>query len=161
AWCVEIRARRGQGVEYAVGPTKRTLKELPEADIYRATQPHPSPQSGPFFDARIFLRVGKLAAKGDQRTWAARSSGVRVFMEGFRVLPYGEPQNDWLRLDSDYTRRSRTLDTLRSWDLDDLGPVDDRDAALTFFPNNNYFGGVFLTHEYAANLRMLANCEGF
>ncbi|MEZ4249474.1 MAG: HAMP domain-containing sensor histidine kinase [Polyangiales bacterium] len=161
AWVVEIRSRPGETVKYAVAPTKRTLKELPDASAYQAEIDHPAPETGPFFDARIFLRVGKLAIKGDQRTWATRSSGVRVFMEGFRVLPYGEPQNDWLRLDADYTRRSRTLDTLKSWDLDDLGPVDDPDAALTFFPNNNYFGGVFLTHEYAANLRMLVNREGF
>jgi signal transduction histidine kinase len=161
AWVVEIRSRPGETVKYAVAPTKRTLKELPDANAYQAEIDHPAPETGPFFDARIFLRVGKLAIKGDQRTWATRSSGVRVFMEGFRVLPYGEPQNDWLRLDADYTRRSRTLDTLKSWDLDDLGPIDDPDAALTFFPNNNYFGGVFLTHEYAANLRMLVNREGF
>ena len=162
AWIIEIRCRPdAASVDYAVAPTKRTLRELPEAQTYRASIEHPSPETGPFFDARIFLRVGKLAAKGDQRTWATRSSGVRVFMEGFRVLPYGEPQNDWLRLDADYTRRSRTLDTLKSWELDDLGPVDDRDAALTFFPNNNHFGGVFLTHENAASLRMLVNREGF
>jgi signal transduction histidine kinase len=161
AWVVEIRARPGEAVEYAVAPTKRTLRDLPDARAYKASSEHPAPESGPFFDARVFLRVGKLDARGDQRTWATRSSGVRVFMEGFRVLPYGEPQNDWLRLDADYTRRSRTLDTLKSWDLDDLGPVDDRDAALTFFPSNNYFGGVFLTHEYASNLRMLVNREGF
>lgn len=161
AWVVEIRSRPGKTVKYAVAPTKRTLKELPDASAYQAEINHPAPVTGPFFDARIFLRVGKMAIKGDQRTWATRSSGVRVFMEGFRVLPYGEPQNDWLRLDADYTRRSRTLETLKSWNLDDLGPVDDRDAALTFFPNNNYFGGVFLTHEHAASLRMLVNREGF
>ena len=66
-----------------------------------------------------------------------------------------------MRLDADYTRRSRSLDTLKGWDLDHLGPVDDRDAALALFPNNNYFGGVFLTHDHAANLRMLVNREGF
>ncbi len=161
AWVIEIRARPAESVEYAVAPTKRTLKELPEARPYFTAIDHPAPETGPFFDARIFLRVGQLVAKGDQRTWATRSSGVRVFMEGFRVLPYGEPQNDWLRLDADYTRRSRTLDTLKGWDLDALGTVDDRDAALTFFPSNNYFGGVFLTHEYASGLRMLVNREGF
>jgi signal transduction histidine kinase len=160
AWVIEIRSRPGEPVEYAVAPTSRTLKELPEASPFQISIPHPSPETGPFFDARIFLRVGKLAAKGDQRTWATLSSGVRVFMEGFRVLPYGEPQNDWLHLDADYTRRSRTLDTLKDWNLEDLGD-DDPNAALTFFPSNNYFGGVFLTHENAASLRMLVNREGF
>jgi signal transduction histidine kinase len=161
AWVVEIRSRPGETVKYAVAPTKRTLKELPDASAYQAEVDHPVPETGPFFDARIFIRVGKLDIQGDQRIWASRSSGVRVFMEGFRVLPYGEPQNDWLRLDSDYTRRSRTLDTLKSWDLDDLGPADDKDAGLTYFTNSHCFGGVFLTHDNAANLRMLVNREGF
>jgi signal transduction histidine kinase len=161
AWVVEIRSRPGEPVKYVVAPTKRILNELPNASAYKAETDHPAAETGPFFDARIFLRIGVLATTSDQRTWATRSSGVRVFMEGFRVLPYGEPSNDWLRLDSDYTRRSRTLDTLRIWDLDDLGSSNDPDAALTFFPNNNYFGGVFLTHEYATNLRMLVNREGF
>jgi signal transduction histidine kinase len=162
AWVIEIRCRPGDPkVHYAIAPTKRTLKSLPDAKSYSAHHDHPDPESGPFFDARIFLRVGKLSATGDQRTWANRSSGVRVYMEGFRVLPYGEPQNDWLKLDADYTRRSRTLDTLENWDLDDLAQEDDKDAALTFFPNNNYFGGVFLVHDHAQNLRMLVNREGF
>jgi hypothetical protein len=161
AWVIEIRSRPGESVKYKVAPTNRTLKELPDAIAYEAMINHPAPETGPFFDARIFLRVGQLLVRGDQRAWATRSSGVRVFMEGFRVLPYGEPQNDWLRLDADYTRRSRKLETLNSWDIDDLGPVDDPDAGLLSLPNNNYFGGVFLTHEYATNLRMLVNREGF
>lgn len=162
AWVIEIRCRPGDPeVHYAVAPTRRTLKSLPDARTYTADHDHPDPVNGPFFDARIFLRVGKLSAKGDQRTWATLSSGVRVYMEGFRVLPYGEPQNDWLKLDADYTRRSRTLETLKDWDLEDLDHEDDPDAALTVFPNNNYFGGVFLVHEHAENLRMLVNREGF
>ncbi len=162
SWVIEIRCRPDDSkVHYAIAPTNRTQRILPEAKAYSTEYEHPDPQIGPFFDARIFLRVGQLSTKGDQRTWATRSSGVRVYMEGFRVLPYGESQNDWLRLDEDYTRRSRTLDTLRNLNLDDLDRQDDKDAALTFFPNNNYFGGVFLVHEYAENLRMLVNREGF
>ncbi|AKU92650.1 sensor histidine kinase [Vulgatibacter incomptus] len=160
AWVIEIRSRVGEPVQYAVAPTKRTLRERPGTISYRTSVVHPAPDVGPFFDARIFLRVGPLAAKGDKRTWATRTSGIRVFMEGFRVLPYGEPHNDWLRLDSDYTRRSRTLDTLKDWDLDDLDPIDG-DAPVMGFPNNNYFGGVFLTHDNAPSLRMLVNREGF
>ena len=84
-----------------------------------------------------------------------------MYMEGFRVLPYGEPQNDWLKLDADYTRRSRTLDSLRDWELEELDHDDDKDEGLTGLPNNNYFGGVFLVHEHAENMRMLVNREGF
>ena len=83
AWVVEIRSRPGESVTYAVAPTKRILKLLPDATAYQAEIDHPAPETGPFFDARIFLRVGKLATKGDQRMWATRSSGVRVFMRVF------------------------------------------------------------------------------
>ncbi len=162
AWVIEIRCRPGDPeVHYTIAPTKRTLKAIPDAKPYTAEHDHPAPKQGPFFDARLFLRVGKLSARGgDQRTWATRSSGVRVYMEGFRVLPYGEPQNDWLKLDADYTRRSRTLDSLRDWELEELDQGD-KDEGLTGFPNNNYFGGVFLVHEHAENMRMLVNREGF
>ena len=39
---------------------------------------------GPFYDVRAWLRE-----------W----SGIGIYRDGFRVLPYGEPDDDWLRLD--------------------------------------------------------------
>jgi signal transduction histidine kinase len=32
--------------------------------------------------------------------------GIRIYRDGFRVLPYGEPRDDWLRLAADTGRRS-------------------------------------------------------
>ena len=37
---------------------------------------------------------------------ARRSGGIRLYRNGFRVLPYGEPANDWLRLDASIRQRS-------------------------------------------------------
>ena len=34
------------------------------------------------------------------------SGGIRLYRNGFRVLPYGEPGDDWLKLDKSVTRRS-------------------------------------------------------
>ncbi|WP_438710254.1 ATP-binding protein [Aquimarina muelleri] len=34
------------------------------------------------------------------------SGGIRLYRNGFRVLPYGEPGNDWLKLDLSMTKRS-------------------------------------------------------
>lgn len=162
SWVIEIRCRPGDAeVMYSIAPTRRLLREIPDSQAYSTSLPHPDPENGPFFDARIFVRTGVLQGKADQRTWASNASGVRVFMEGFRVLPYGESRNDWLKLDSDYTKRTRTLDTLQEWGLDDLGAEDDKDRDLGLFPNNNLFGAVFLVHEYTANLRTLVNREGF
>ena len=46
------------------------------------------------------------------KQWLGRSFGIRVYSEGFRVLPYGEPKNDWLSLDADYKTRPRSLSFL-------------------------------------------------
>jgi hypothetical protein len=32
--------------------------------------------------------------------------GIRLYRNGFRVIPYGDPGNDWLRLDEIYSKRS-------------------------------------------------------
>lgn len=36
----------------------------------------------------------------------ARSGGIRVFRNGFRVMPYGQRDDDWLGLDASYSKRS-------------------------------------------------------
>src|SRR5439155_1957787 len=33
------------------------------------------------------------------RAWLKEWSGISVYPDGFRVWPYGEPHDDWLRLD--------------------------------------------------------------
>jgi signal transduction histidine kinase len=43
------------------------------------------------------------------RDQLARYGGVRVYRNGYRVLPYGEPDDDWLQLDETYSKRSSVL----------------------------------------------------
>ncbi len=53
------------------------------------------------------VRTGQVSGSESLKAWSGRAHGVRVFMEGFRVLPYGEPKNDWLALDRDYAGRAK------------------------------------------------------
>ena len=159
-WVIEIRAAPDSDeVHIAISPTKRTLRENSEARDLSTLIPHPDPTFGPFFDARILVRVGLFGGKRDQRVWAAHTSGIRVYMEGFRVLPYGEPKDDWLSIDFDYTRRPRQLEILEGLDIEIED--SDPDMGLTILPNNNYIGAVFLTQERAPTLRIVVNREGF
>lgn len=48
----------------------------------------------------------------------SEEGGIRLYRNGFRVVPYGDPGNDWLRLDEAYSRR----------------------AILTPIANRNFFG---------------------
>ena len=159
-WVLEIRAdpRNGQ-VGFAVVPTKRTLKESPDAKEFRESLPHPSPEQGPYFDARILVREGSPRLTRDQRVWATNASGIRVYMEGFRILPYGEPKDDWLSIDADYTRRPRQLEVLKDFGLG--RGASDPDIGLVRVPSNNFFGAIFLTQKHCPEMRLLVNREGF
>lgn len=162
AWVVEIRAEASDGqVRFAVAPTRRTREENPDAGAYATTIAHPNPEHGLSFDARILVREGPLRGKGarHRQTWAAKASGIRVYLEGFRILPYGD--DDWLRIDADYTTRARQLEMLKDWPLAEEFEDADPDEGLTRLTHNNYFGGVFLTQERAPTLRVLVNREGF
>ena len=159
-WALEIRANpRNEHVDFAIVPTKKTLRENPEAKELHQSIPHPAPERGPHFDARILVREGKTKFTRDQRVWATNVSGVRVYLEGFRVLPYGEPKNDWLSIDADYTRRPRQLEMLQELRLG--AEATDPDEGLIRVSSNNYFGAVFLTQNRCPDMRILVNREGF
>lgn len=65
--------------------------------------------------------------------------GVRVYRDGLRVMPYGEPRNDWLGLDSLYRQRS---------------------AVLAPIGNTNFFGEVHLSRSDNVLIIDTASREG-
>ncbi len=164
-WVLEIQADPDEPVRYAFSPTLAEIETNPFGRAVEASAPHPAPEIGPFFHARVFLRTGPSRTL-DDRTLAEQSNGIRVYLEGFRVLPYGEVGNDWLAFDAQYTRRSGRfrLDPLLSGPEDDmraLASLSDRDYSLRVLPNRNFFGAVFLTDRNTSVLRTLVNREGF
>ncbi|MCA9588394.1 MAG: ATP-binding protein [Myxococcales bacterium] len=158
-WVLEIDAS-AEGIHYAVLPTRSMAKEMPQAKAYNFSERHSSPKEGPFFHARLLLREGSASGKRDERAWSNRVAGVRVYMEGFRVLPYGEDADDWLYLSRDYNARDRKLRFLvDSVAPGKLGEVEDE--GLLGLSNKHFFGGVFLTVNRSGSLQMLVNREGF
>lgn len=160
-WVIDIDAdKKDKQVHYLVTPTCKYQRETKGAEQRDYSIPHPSCGDGPFFQARILVREGTGRFKRAQRPWVGRASGIRVYMEGFRVLPYGEPTDDWLSIDADYAKRAPALRFLDEFDLSD-DEVEDSDRALVFLRKDAYFGAVFLTQSRAPALRMLVNREGF
>lgn len=161
-WVVEIDAGKpgsdGDAVtRYGISPTVRGQKEHPAAKSRYIYEVKAAPDEGDIrFQARILIREKRLG--GVDQQWLGRSAGVRVFMEGFRVLPYGESGNDWLSIDFDNARRLKQYKYLNdvSQDID-----EEKDEGLVSLRNASYFGAVFLTSEGMPDLRMLVNREGF
>jgi signal transduction histidine kinase len=68
------------------------------------------------------FNVGLIPKQSESyiRSISEEFGGIRLYRNGFRVLPYGEPQNDWLGLDESVRKRK----------------------ILTVHGNNNFFGFV-------------------
>jgi signal transduction histidine kinase len=43
--------------------------------------------------------LARVGPRTEVRAWLREWSGISVYRDGFRVWPYGEPHDDWLRLD--------------------------------------------------------------
>ena len=159
-WVIEIDARQeDRTVYFRITPTSRCLADCPTAEQATYSMPHPDPVNGPFFQARILVREGSGNFGTSQRGWVGRNAGIRVYMEGFRVLPYGASNDDWLEINADF-KRTRTFRHLEPFGFQD-GEVEQKDAAYMFLRSDAYFGGVFLTQAGAPTLRLLVNREGF
>jgi signal transduction histidine kinase len=158
AWVVEIDGRRADRIKVVVTPTSRTIRELPDTEqkafVLDGTADKRDP---PPFQARILIRHG-VSSLRDRLPY-----GIRVFMEGFRVLPYGDVGDDWLRLDYDAVRRLRSIprELLPRDAIEGLDESDgDGDSWLKANSQRQYFGAVYL-RESDSRLRMLVNREGF
>jgi signal transduction histidine kinase len=154
AWLLEIDATSTKklGVRTRVTPSRAAKLRYPRAHPAEISMTPPlHVEEHPKFHARIVIREGQVRADGARRSFAQSVYGVRIYVEGFRVAPYGEPGNDWLHLDAEYTKRNRITG-------DDVLPPD---AGLSSPYNRLVFGAVVLTQESSKPLRMLVNREGF
>jgi signal transduction histidine kinase len=157
AWVVEIESTSaGATIAISSTPKAEGVDVRPERFSYEVPPALVGIEQAAF-SARILARD---TARGTRRTgdFSSQIAGIRVYLEGFRIPPYGEPKNDWLDLDLDYARRRPSLD------LDFPGmpaaPQDVREG-LSVLSNASYIGGVFLTHSGVPDLETLINREGF
>lgn len=152
-WIAEISFDRDSGrLAIALAPTARELRDAPSAEGFRFEKLL-GPDAGPSFSGRILQRSNAV--------WAPEVSGIRLFMEGFRVSPYGETHNDWLGLDRSYLMRAkRSLTSLSMLGVDDIPDGLDKEG-LTIQGNNAYLGAVFLHRSSSPGLEMVVSREGF
>lgn len=85
----------------------------------------------------------------DAQLVAREQAGVRIYLDGFRVFPYGDPGDDWLRLNE--IRARRTVPPALPAPLQkELSVSEDRPLLLT--PGTNQlFGAVSLSQSHHLN----------
>ncbi|MEQ1934537.1 MAG: ATP-binding protein, partial [Fimbriimonadaceae bacterium] len=145
SWMIEIDSS-ATGIKYLIsqlGESPALDQECYQRDF--EVQPKQFPNA-PAFKSRIFFRKGAAA-------WARDS--IAVYLEGFRVFPYGEPGDDWMAFENRYAERQKKIN---------LPEVLGGDLVLQHFmrfPARAFYGGVFLSVDANPDLKMLINREGF
>jgi signal transduction histidine kinase len=92
-------------------------------------------------DARLLPRIVFTRVKdvlGDQ-------GGIRLYRNGFRVVPYGDPDNDWLRFDELYAKRSLLVPV---GNRNFFGVVEVRDPAGRVFNEHTSREGLIETPAF-------------
>lgn len=153
SWIAELAYDRDTGdLAIAVTPTSTLRRKVPTAEGFRFVK-NVGKQAGPTFRGRILQR--------SNRVWDQAISGIRVFMEGFRVPPYGDRRDDWLGLERDYLSRTRRrLVNLEGLEVESL-PAGNANEELVLQGNHAYLGAIFLHRATSTGLEMLVNREGF
>ena len=91
------------------------------------------------FRAYYYIYEGNLIPKmhlNAIRKLANVAGGIRLYRNGFRVLPYGEPGDDWLSLDMS-TRRRSILPTHTN--ISFFGFVEIENEKQVYINMNNYY----------------------
>ena len=99
----------------------------------------------------LFKSMDSVKAKGARRLLRDKG-GVRVFDRGFRMLPYGEPDDDWLKLARDKARNARDWGSKITQELyprETLPRIESLDPTLSV-PANHQLLGVVVVNSYHA-----------
>lgn len=81
--------------------------------------------------------------------------GIRIYRDGFRVLPYGEPHDDWLRLAYDTGRRSLLMPANNS---NFFGHIDLSSTDNPYFEETSSREGLIENEAYEELQKLVRRC---
>lgn len=87
--------------------------------------------------------------------------GIKIYMNGFRVYPYGDYDDDWLGIDKDTARRKQPVDEIFKEVAEQLAGVN-IDRAFLYHPSvRNLFGQINIEGDALNYFDVKVNREGF
>lgn len=106
-------------------------------------------------------RKSKILTLGIVDELMSEWSGVRVYLDGFRVYPYGDPGNDWLDIDKEVGGRLTKTSNIFTRVAENLVGVDQSRAMLNHPMNKNLVGRVFVSNQPERIFNVTINRIGF
>lgn len=114
-----------------------------------------------FPEKKESFRNSALINNEELKDMIQNDSGIKVYSEGFRVYPYGEPQNDWLSLDADVARRKAKIDNDALSSLAENYGLNAGRTMLALPRNRSLFGSITLEANRESKFQIKLNREGF
>jgi signal transduction histidine kinase len=136
------------------GRAKFRLK-IRKGETRRFSSPHHFDQLGRayfeihFFIYRADLFKGMPFGVAEARNLAREQAGVRIYMDRFRVFPYGDPGDDWLDLDLQRGRRLTGIDEALADKASGLA------RPMLMLPGTNQlYGAVFVSRRHTEKIEL-------
>lgn len=107
------------------------------------------------------LRRKDILSKTNLKEIVDDWGGVFVRLKGFRVYPYGEKRDDWLRIERDRGLRATSLPPILQPFAAGLKGVNPSRALLALLSNRSYIGDVEIGELAAKEFEPKASREGF
>jgi signal transduction histidine kinase len=107
------------------------------------------------------IRRKDIVSKGNLSKILEDWGGVFIRYKGFRVYPYGDPSNDWLRIDRDRGLRRGTVSPVLNSFAAKLRGVNPTRALLSLLSSRAYVGDVEIGEKAAKYFEPKASREGF
>lgn len=106
-----------------------------------------------------YFRDKKIMTKGLAEL-TREQGGVRVYLDGFRIYPYGDPDDDWLGIDKDVARRLTSADNAFKHVSTSLG-IDHSRSMLNHPQNRHLIGKIIISSHPHSSFIVKADREGF
>lgn len=160
---LRIRGSKKKEVFSPKDPSKQAMKGIKATDGDDGQSSTRFPLVGPatfeiaFFVYKSTFFAGLPIKTRDAQNRGREHGGVHIYVDRFRVPPYGDPGDDWLNLDEDRGRRlDATPDELEAESKDVPG------RPMLLLPGNNQlFGSVHLSRNLNSSLQQTVNRERF
>ena len=158
---LEIEVKKGGTVTYKLGAMKVGHKEIEHPQKF-PNLVSVTAQIGimPTY-TRDELRKKDILSKTNLKEIVDDWGGVFVRLKGFRVYPYGEEHNDWLRIERDRGLRATSLPPLLHPFAAGLRGVNPSRTLLSLLSNRSYIGDVEIGEKAAGQFQPKASREGF
>lgn len=112
-------------------------------------------------ERKNYQRNSQLMTNHQMKIIRELYSGVKVYSEGFRVYPYGQPGDDWLDLDRDVGRRKAKIDNSELRKIAAGYGLDAGRVMLDLFSNRSIIGAVNIDTNLNPSFEIKLNREGF